>query len=280
MPLLFLLGVLLPLSGPALAIGDGETALRPLLAEHKDYRDRPEVEATFEGVLDYLPGTGRIGLPQRFCALQLRWLQDNTVQAVPLVTLDQDEQLAPFVSYRVEIRGKMVTRGEGAAATRELWVGQFRVKNLAPKLALTEIQPLARASNFLMPGPVRDPNKPKTLVLRSARDVVAALGAQGELSERAATDHLARALQVNSIDWKSQMVIHVASPARPVGGVLVSIKRLQVGDQGLIVEWQYERVPNLGNRTPGFPSETVLVPRIEGDVKFIQVDAADPKTKP
>lgn len=278
MLILLCLVVLTPLAGPVFA--EGEPALRPLLAEHKEYRERPEAEATFEGVLDYLPGTGRIGLPQRFCALQLRWLQDNAVQAVPLVTLDQDEQLAPFVSYRVEIRGKMVTRGEAPAAVRELWVGQFRVKNLAPKLALTEIQPLARASNFLMPGPVRDPNKPKTLVLRSARDVVAALGAQGELSERAATDHLARALQVNSIDWKSQMVIHVASPARPVGGVLVSIKRLQVGDQGLVVEWHYERAPNLGNRTPGFPSETVLVPRIEGDVKFVHVDTAEPKTKP
>lgn len=252
----------------------------PLLAENAAYRDLKEAEKSYEGVLDYLPGTGRIGLPRRFASLQLRWLQDGKVQALPLVTLDQDELLVPFVSYRVEVLGKLVTRGEGEAATAELWVGGYLVKNPAPKLALTEIKPLARTSNALMSGPNRDPGRPRTLVLRSARDAVAAMGTQGGTPERVATDQLARFLQVKNIDWNQQMVIHVASPARSVGGVLVAIKRLQVGDQGLVVEWQYERAPNLGNRTPAFPSETVLIPKVEGEVKFVLVETPPPKPGP
>jgi hypothetical protein len=252
----------------------------PLLAEHPAYRALKEPEKSYEGVLDYLPGTGRIGLPRRFASLQLRWLQDGKVQALPLITLDQDDRLVPFVSYRVEVVGKLISSGEGELASDELWVGSYQVKNLAPKLALTEIKPLARTSTVLMAGPNRDPAKPRTLVMRSARDAAAMLGVQGDMPERQATDQLANALQVKSIDWKQQMVIHVASPPRAVGGVLVSIKRLQVGDQGLIVEWQYERVPNLGNRTPAYPSETVLIPKVEGEVKFVQVESQTPKTDP
>ncbi|HMP01893.1 MAG TPA: hypothetical protein PKD86_17535 [Gemmatales bacterium] len=245
-------------------------SMLPLLAEVEEYKKLSVEEQRFEGILEYLPGTGRIGLASRFTGLQLRWLQDGKVRSVPLVTLDRDEALVPSVSFRVEVAGKLIRTGTEEDAAEELWVGGFVVKSPAPRLALTELRPIARASNIMFLGTPNQAAQARTVVMRSARDVVAAMRLTGNMAERQATDQLAKALGVRTIDWRNQMVVHVASPPRAVGGMLLSIKRLQVGDQGLVVEWSYDRVPNLGNRATAYPSETVLVPKIDGEVKFVQ----------
>jgi hypothetical protein len=89
---------------------------------------------------------------------------------------------------------------------------------------------------------------------------------------------LAKALKVESIDWKKQMVVVISGGQQRTGGYSVEVKSLEFKDGELIVHWK------LNSPAPGSivtqvittPTLTILLDRFEGDVVF---DPAPPAGK-
>lgn len=98
-------------------------------------------------------------------------------------------------------------------------------------------------------------------VIRSQEELKAA-GAQAE--------QLLKALKVDQIDWKTQMVILVSGGAQRTGGYSVEVTKLDVRDKTLTVHWKLN-TPKPGQPvTQAFthPAQTLLVERFDGTVKF------------
>jgi hypothetical protein len=121
-----------------------------------------------------------------------------------------------------------------------------------------ELKVLARASWQL---PVRDAT-PQQRVLRSEQELKAAIGNQA--------DALLKALKVDRIDWKTQMLILVSSGTRRTGGYSVEITQLDVRDNALTVHWKLN-APKPGQpvtQALTHPAQVLLVERFEGPVRF------------
>lgn len=109
-------------------------------------------------------------------------------------------------------------------------------------------------------------------VVRSAEE----LGKLQNIDADKASANLAKALKVQAIDWKKQMVIVVYGGTQRTGGFSVEVKSLQVKDGKLVVNWKVNGPPPGSFVTQALtnPTLTILVDRFEGDVMF------DPKTPP
>jgi hypothetical protein len=107
------------------------------------------------------------------------------------------------------------------------------------------------------------------VVIRSGEDLVAQSGkpdARKDIAvQKAMTAELAKVLDVDTVDWKTQMVLAV----RGVPGTKadrVHFDSLTVEGKVLTVAWKVkQRPPHAG---PGTPIALILVERFDGEVKF------------
>ena len=95
------------------------------------------------------------------------------------------------------------------------------------------------------------------------------------IADEKTTADLAKALKVEAIDWKKQMVIVVSGGERPTGGYTVETKPLEVKDGKLIVHWKINVPKGIVPQIVTHPALTILVDRFAGDVVF---DPAPPAT--
>jgi hypothetical protein len=240
------------------------------------YDQQPTTASELEGILDYQPGTGRLGVPtERYVFRLIR--QDKTsgkVISTPVHAPGHEAVLALNVGQRVRIEAKAVSEGEGDTRKDVLWLGKLTPLGAAPYAAFTEIKPLARTNSFGVFAP-RANNELTTQVLRSGNDVAKALSLGGAGADREATTMLASTLGVKSIDWKKEMVIHLGMLNTRGGLVLthkLEVTRLEVHERGVTVHWKLEPQAQRGAAAL---TETILVPRIDGEVTFKKEESKD-----
>lgn len=228
---------------------------------------------SLEAILDYQAGTGRIGIPVQYSPFRLvrkdadsGKIEHYVVHAPGFETL-----LAMNVGQRVQIEGKVVSKGEGTALREELWIGTMKPLGPAPVNVFTELKPIARSNRF-MPTTSQSTSDATKLVLRSAKDAAKAIGYDtrelGEI-EKVATLEMSRLLGVKTIDWKTQMIIYVgnAYQGNRVKLSKIEISRLEVHEKGVTVFWKAEEgTPRLG--ASNYSTDTVLVPRVDGEITF------------
>jgi len=235
------------------------------------YEQEKSPVQTIEGVLDYLPGTGRIGIPADYMPFQLIRKDTATgqVQHIPIHAPGLESLLALNVGQRVQIDAKLVVKGEGETKREELWPGKIKLLGMAPRNVFTELKPLARTNRF---SPNYAPIGPDAsrLVIRTGKDAAKAVGyvRDEQFGEQQGTEHLAKFFGVKTIDWKNQMVIYVgnANQARIVLRK-IEITKLDVDEKGLTVHYRVEEGrPPLANSA--YVTDTILIPKVEGEVTF------------
>jgi hypothetical protein len=129
------------------------------------------------------------------------------------------------------------------------------------------------------------PEEPRQeLVIRSAAELVAKtpyamLDIQQQAAEKMATEAITKALKVDAIDWKTQMLVVVTAGARPTGGFKLDITSLTVNDKTLTVQWLL--TPPKGIVTQAFthPARVALVERFDGEVRFAAQGGKRPDAK-
>jgi hypothetical protein len=249
-----------------------------LATGQKWYEEEKTPTQELEGILVYTPATGRVGIPTDYHSFRLIRQEKATGKIVSLSihVPGQEPIMALNVGQRVKLEGKLVEHGEGDAKTQELWVGRLTPLGAAPANAFTEMKPLARTNQF-MPGELtRVRNDLSTLTLRSGDDVARVLGLKGPGADREATSMLANMLGVKTIDWRKEMAISLGmlyTRAGVMQTTKLEVTRLEVNDRGVIVYWKLEQQG--GRNGPVTLTETILVPRIEGEVTFKREETKD-----
>ena len=173
--------------------------------------------------------------------------------------------LDPYVGKKVTLVGKAVDMEVEGKMHHEIWPASLIVLKGDKKEAGKEGEPKVLAKTAMRVGTTSS-------VIKSAEE----LGKLQKTEADKASADLAKALKVESIDWKKQMVIVISGGQRPTGGYSVEVKSLEVKDGKLIVNWK------LNSPAPGsivtqaltHPALTILVDRIDGDVVF------EPKAPP
>lgn len=113
------------------------------------------------------------------------------------------------------------------------------------------------------------------IVIRSAEELAKAAGLEkpeDEAVQKKATETVAKALKVDDIDWKKQMVIVVSAGMKRTGGFKVEVATIDVADKVMTVHWTV-RTPGPGapvTATITHPAQSVVVERFEGKVAFEQ----------
>jgi hypothetical protein len=254
------------------AILGAESPAVPLCAAETWYRDAREAEATFEGVVERTPGTGRLGPPTRFNAYRLSWTDAAGKAVVREVYAPGKAQLlAAYLGQRVRLVGKAVDTEADGKTYHEIWPA--RLEPPGGVVARSE-GVLARCYWRPTDAPVREP---RAYVFRDGREMAARLGLSGDNVEEAATALMARRLHVDGIDWKKQMVVSVTAGLRADAGAL-RVTRVAVKDGALVVTYRLEPAA-VGAAGFGYPAETVLVERCEGAVR-LEPAATRPESDP
>jgi hypothetical protein len=107
----------------------------------------------------------------------------------------------------------------------------------------------------------------QTLVIRSGAELARLMRVTGDEAERSATELMARRLGVQTIDWNKQMLLSVSAGLKTNEADQLSVTRVQVKEKDLVVSFRL-LAPTGGATGFGFPAETVLVDRFEGNVRF------------
>jgi hypothetical protein len=228
-----------------------------------------------EGILDYTPATGRVGIPAGYHPFRLIRRDKATEKVIsqPVHAPGQEAILALNVGQRVKVDAKLVERVDGAAKTQELWLGKLTALGAAPPNAYTEMKPLARTNRF-MPRTSQVRNEISTQILRSGTEVARALDMNGPGADREATTILATMMGVKNIDWKKEMVIHLGMLYTRGSMTLTNkleVSHLEVNDRGVTVFWKIDQQRG-GRANPVALAETILVPKIEGEVTFKKIE--------
>lgn len=241
------------------------------------YDQEKSAGATIEGILDYQPTTGRIGIPAQYSPFRLvrRVGETAQVEQYTLHAPSHEAQLATLVGYRVNIVGKVQTQGDGEQKRQILWVGTIQSLSIAPSLVFTEVQPIARTNKFnITQGKVLEAIT--TVVMRSNSDVAKALGMNnnGPEVEKEVVEHLKTLFGVKNIDWKTHMVVYIGPvPGNRIGQMKREITKIEVHERGATISWRGDEAMQAG-RAPS--TDTVILPRIDGEITFKQVKGAKP----
>jgi hypothetical protein len=243
----------------------------PLCAAEEWYRSAKAREETIEGVVERNPGTGRIGTPARFNPYRLAWT-DGAGKAVvrELYAPGKGHVLAAHLGQRVRVAGKLVDTEADGKTYPELWPA--RLEPLTGALPATRPESGVYARCWWQPQAVLRPQA-QTHVIRGGQELARhlRLTGSGPLDE-AATSHLAQRLRVPGIDWKKHMLVTVGASLRGAGAERLTIDRVAVKDGVLTVSYHLEFPPG-GPSGLGFPAETVLVDRFDGEVRFEETTA-------
>ena len=270
---MLLLTALFSLNFAAQPSADTKPAVVPLFAEEKWFKDAAGTAQPFEGVLDWTRGQGRIGVPGRFHAFRLSWLEGEKLTTRPIFASGKDYLLAPYVGHRVRVTAKLVEMEVDGKKSPELWPALLEDLGPAPANALAGINIVARTETWnWLPSNVVQRVKPEPIILRDAKEAAKLLGTGTTAqSETKATNILAQALGKQSIDWARQMAIILpGGMVHGYAGAKVDIDQIAIQDDGLNIHW---RVTPQGSRTSGaitYPVTTILVAKHNDEIHFHQ----------
>jgi hypothetical protein len=260
---------------------DATPVNRPVLAGEKWYQERKEAEHEFEGKLDVNPGDGKIGLPKRYNAFRIIGIEDGKPVARLIYTEGKDQLLGPYVGQRVKLLGKVVTTESDEGKLVEFWPAQVLSVSGDATDAIGEIRVLARTQRW---APSRRTPQPQALVIRDAGTLAQHVGMGGGGADVVAEKSLCQILEprpgamgIQSIDWKKQMVVAISGGIRPSGGARVEVTRQVLQEKGLDIYWKLLTQPGGVGLSP---TETMLVPRFDGEVRFFQEGVKQPIVVP
>ncbi len=256
----------------------GTVALpRIVLADQPWYQQADEPEIEFEGKLDFQPGDGRVGIPPRYSVFRIIGVEEGKPISRRIYTGDRDHLLAPLVGRRVKLVGKVVSREEESGKIVEFWPGRIVAELGVAGEAIGEVKVFARTSRWL---PAKRTVQPQMLVIRDPATLAQVSGMAGGGAEAAAEKALCQLLEarpgvtgVPSIDWRRQMLLVISGGVQPSGGARVEVTHLTLQEKGLDVTWKLMTQPG-GVGLP--PTETLLVPRFEGEIRFFREGVKEP----
>jgi hypothetical protein len=252
---------------------DSKPAVVPLFAEEKWYKDAAPAAQPFEGVLDWMRGQGRIGLPSRYHTFRLQWLDGEKLIVRPIYANGKDYLLSPYVGHRVRLSAKAVETEIDGKQVTELWPAQLEDLGPAPANALAGIGIIARTETWnWLPSGFAQHSKPEPVVLRDAKEAAKFLGTgTNTQSETRATTAIVQALGKQSIDWAKQMVVIIpGGVVSGFAGARVDIDQIALQDDGLNIYWH---VTPQGSRISGVdthPVTTVLIAKYNDAIHFHQ----------
>lgn len=260
-----------------------------LFAKEPWYKSQKEKEQDFVGVLKKTERKGGVVGFGRFNPYRLEMAKETRevyVGGKPAI-------LAPFVGKKVRITGKPVEIGVEGRLHHEIWPARLvvladgakeGVKDAPADTLKGDDKNLPILARAFWPHGSTNPDmreKASQFVLRSAEELTRRppfnnLDAPPAAVEKMATEALAKALKVPTIDWKKQMLVVVTGGTQSSGGFRIGVTALRPVDGKLIVDWFL--APPTGFATTAFthPAEVVLTNRFEGVVEFRPVPA--PKT--
>jgi hypothetical protein len=128
-------------------------------------------------------------------------------------------------------------------------------------------------------------------VFRDGKALAEAMGITGSAADETATAKIAELLGVKTIDWQKQMVVTVAAGLRGADVDRLTISRAVVKDDVLTLYYELraeeflkppaegavQAPPKVGGF--GYPAETALVPRIDGNVRLKDETPTKPASK-
>jgi len=204
-----------------------------------------------------------------------------------------------YVGKKVKITGKAVTMELEGAKFNEIWPAAIEIvkEDKKPEEKKDDTQADPRKDEKKVDDKTdsgtdvkilgRGVWKPATksgdqqqVVIRSAEELAKAAGLEkpnGEDAQKKATETVAKALKVDDIDWKKQMVIVVTGGVKRTGGYSVEITKIETADKVMTVHWKLNS-PKPGSpvtQTITHPALTVIVDRFEGKVVFDPPAAKD-----
>jgi hypothetical protein len=209
--------------------------------------------------------------------------------------------LEPYVSLTVKISGKAVDMEVEGRTHHEIWPARLEVvqsKVLPKKLPAPggdedccqdgdnakELKIHAKTRwQYVSAAPDGD-KKGTQLVIRSAAELVAATpfknrDALPAVVEKAATEELAKALKVATIDWSKQMLVVVTGGVKSSGGWQIDVLKVTMDGKNCVVSWQLNPPKDFATSAFTHPSLVALVDRCEGQVRFV-LPAVKPKGEP
>jgi hypothetical protein len=247
----------------------------PLLAGEKSYQQRPELERVFEGVLERNPSEGRIGAAPRCNAFRLSWIDGAGHAGGREIYLpDKAHLIAGRLGQRLRLVGKAVDTEVGGKTYLELWPARLELPGTAAVvsapasvdgvLARCYWQPAAGSPEALKAG---RPGEPRLYVFRDGRSLVSQLRLSGSGAEEAAGLVMAKKLGVPAIDWDRQMLVGVSAGLKGADAERLTITRVAVADRVMTLYYRLESPPG-GAAGFGYPAETALVERFDGEVRL------------
>ncbi len=247
-----------------LAVDDIPSKL-DLLVNNKVYLADAAPEKEYVGLLKKKKGTDAVGY-----ALVIEG--GDAVDRQDLHFYDENyKRLDPYDGKRVKITGKKESGIVRNTPFAYILPGRLEV------LPAEGTKPAGKAFKVLARGAWRvgDNAAPLQLVIRSAKELVLS---HGQTADRAEDDSLktqavteaARLFKVETIDWKTQMIIVASAGAKPSSGYAVEITGLDELNDVLIVHWRLS-APKAGDfvtESATHPAQAVLTERFDGKVVF------------
>jgi hypothetical protein len=147
-----------------------------------------------------------------------------------------------------------------------VFLAPLRAEDAKEVQIIASAQDSSRAANI---GPVQF-EAPGSVVIRSAEELVAlsskAKFAKDPKVQKEMVAELAKLLQVDDIDWSTQMALAVrGEPGTKADRV--RFDSLKVEGKILTVAWKV--IPRPPHAGPGTPIALILVERFDGEVKFV-----------
>lgn len=235
-----------------------------LLLNNKVYQSDPNAEKEFVGVLKKKMAENAVGYSFLIDA-------GSTVDKQDLRLLDNNyDRLAPYDGQRVKITGKKVSTIEHQVAVSYVLPAKLEVlPPVGENPNVKELKIFARA-DWKAEGAA-----PLALAIRSPKELVLAHGeptdkATDEAAQQRDAELAARMFKVETIDWKTHMILVASAGARPTGGYTVEITSLVVQDDVLLVHWKLNAPKPNDVVTQSFthPAQAVLAEYYGGKVVF------------
>jgi hypothetical protein len=258
----------------AMPAADTGPLLRTLFESEKWYQEAQGTEGEFEGVLELVPSDGRIGMPARFSAFRLSWLDEaGKPVSRPVYTNGKDHLLAPFVSHRTKIVGKVVVVEVDGQKVLELWPARMEVHGEMPFGVIGELKMLAQTPQPFL-NLIRRGHEPQPIVIRDGHQLAQYMGLQGVPNgHQMASAQAARQLGLRgTIDWNKQMIIAVYGGLQRTPSC-VEITKVTRSDTGIDVHW---KLTNANVGANNYPQTTIVIQRFDGEIRFRQEGAAKP----
>jgi hypothetical protein len=249
-----------------------------LLANEKSYQEAKAEEKQIEGLLEINPGSGKIGLSDRFCSFRFSWVSDDgKASALPIYMAGKDARLGPFLGYRVRITGKVVEGDAQGVKTTELWPASLEVLEQSPFGVIGELKIIARTHAWTPSRLSRQQQYPVPFVIRDGKELAIQAGIGNVPNpEQDAMTQIGRLLGLVGpqprIDWQMHMIICISGGQRFAGSKL-DITRVAVQEKTLDVYWWL----SVSQDGASYPIETILIKRFDGEIRFHQLGAT---TKP